>query len=693
MRFKRLISVFLTSILLTGCNFFSFPQDDDGDEVYITSISLNMHSIEMNVNESKLIKCTVSPTDATEQYTWGFTDETVASASKDGEDLLITGLKEGTTRLYVFASDEKVSDYCDIVINDGQSETIYITSISMWNNSTEINVDTSILIGYTVEPSNATEQVYLSVSDSEVISASFEEGESKVLITALAPGNATLYVFSASGDVSDYCDITVSSGEEEFVALTYLGIQNGSLELEVGESCLVDCLVLPNNANEDVEWAVTTEDVISYTSYTKYSCYITGLAIGTTRLYVFGTVTEILDYITVTVIEGQGGGEEEIDSHLVDDPTNPILQSSDDYEDSYYSNTVSKATLGLGKTSYYSTFDTASNGSNYYSIYRYAISGDDIILRSVNSQYNPAALYNIDTIYGIAILELTYSCSSLFTISFGIGSNNYQSTITVLPSISQVTVKIYLSNHSYSFYRITGNSSADLSISSVVVKRTSQSVTTDNNPKAISEPARQIISNNYSPNNGDKVTISGKTYTYYSNDYVYDLYESSPSTFDASKYAYTSAIDVANYYVAFNAWPANFFPRKTSDINHYCYTASSYKTISFGNEAFGDLARCIFEYSRTDGYAATVPYAGYTPRYYELDLDVDSTYSTSSRGVGRVVVFTEGGFSCYSDNLNVALFTDDHYETFKEYLNNGNTSEAFDSSESNMKYTNKVYWY
>ena len=91
-------------------------------------------------------------------------------------------------------------------------------------------------------------------------------------------------------------------------------------------------------------------------------------------------------------------------------------------------------------------------------------------------------------------------------------------------------------------------------------------------------------------------------------------------------------------------------------------------------------------YSRTDGYALSVPYQSGsegTPLYHELDVALDSTYSDNRRGVGRVVVW-EYGFDASRgaigyDSAPVAVYTDDHYATFQEYLNTGVYGTRFNS--------------
>ena len=165
---------------------------------------------------------------------------------------------------------------------------------------------------------------------------------------------------------------------------------------------------------------------------------------------------------------------------------------------------------------------------------------------------------------------------------------------------------------------------------------------------------------NYDEVNETYTVVSSKTYTYYTFDYV----ESNPSCADDA--AMITPTDVSNYYIIFGEFPAN-----------YGYSSKKAKLA----EVFGSNARLVSQYSRTDGYATAVPWRNQpgkdTPLYYEFDIDVDSTYTTSSRGVGRVVAWTYG-FTCY-DEYTTCVYTDDHYATFQEFNNFGGFGPRFNS--------------
>ena len=169
---------------------------------------------------------------------------------------------------------------------------------------------------------------------------------------------------------------------------------------------------------------------------------------------------------------------------------------------------------------------------------------------------------------------------------------------------------------------------------------------------------------------GNRYTVlQSKTYTYYTLDYV----ESHPSV--ASAAAMTDPVDVANYFSIFGTVPAN-------------YGGSTSKpgidnSVNDVRSVFGSDTRQVSYYTRTDGYATSIPNVNASQGYYEFDIDVDGNYSTSSRGVGRVVAWIYGinnnayGYGDYA----VCDFTDDHYATFQEFNNLGQFLPKFDAEQ------------
>ena len=294
------------------------------------------------------------------------------------------------------------------------------------------------------------------------------------------------------------------------------------------------------------------------------------------------------------------------------------------------------------------------------------------------SDFAPSCVYNINAIKGIRKFELDYKCDD----SFYILSSNDKSydTISEIPASSErstYTVTLDTSDTAAFFKICAQNETVTLySVNVYYNNKTKPKSTSDTSYDAsrinmsdfytdynLTEgETRQIPSNIIVT--GNNYTVSEyKTYTYHSFEYVKE------SQTNQDELALTDPIDVASYYMLFHTWPVNYFMKdRTSDGGSYFSP---------------DKIRCVSEYTRTDGYATSVPYKCESgknyPLYYELDFDASGYYSTTTRGVGRLVVWVNG-FTCSSYDTNpVIVYTNDHYSTFKEFLNCGQYSPYFNA--------------
>lgn len=166
--------------------------------------------------------------------------------------------------------------------------------------------------------------------------------------------------------------------------------------------------------------------------------------------------------------------------------------------------------------------------------------------------------------------------------------------------------------------------------------------------------------------NGKYTVLSSKTLTYYEQD---DVISGKYSVEEAS---IVDPFDVISYRIAFGEYPPN-----------YGTSIPSY---------FGKYGRRISKrYTRTDGYVNAVPGIVDAPLfnelgYYELDIALkgDDSYGRS-RGTGRVVFFYAGINQEGYENDIYAVYTDDHYATFQEYLGFG-FSDKFDAQTTRTGY-------
>ena len=350
-------------------------------------------------------------------------------------------------------------------------------------------------------------------------------------------------------------------------------------------------------------------------------------------------------------------------------------------------------------------YDVSISISGSYSTGSYGNSGDFEYYRAVNAsgyicklipltrqtgceETLGGALYNIDPIKDIDHITFTYKTSGSGTRSCKLycGENNYDDySYVITSSSSNIETTIDLSSKDVNYFKFD---SGDLTLflQSVTVYYSGSNTTHGSNftYKSTGAGEYRIAPTTYngtlidgvsyvdvptSINTSTGTILSTKRYTYYSYEYVYEHQEY------VSSAIMTSPVDVCNYFEAFGCAPANYGSKSSFSLKD----GKTLPSVSEVDELFGSDARTISKYSKSTGYATSVPFYGSTPTYYELDIDTNGYYRTSSRQVGRIVAWAtgfEGSDYGYGSQV-VCTYTDDHYATFKEYNNYGGFLSRF----------------
>ena len=301
------------------------------------------------------------------------------------------------------------------------------------------------------------------------------------------------------------------------------------------------------------------------------------------------------------------------------------------------------------------------------------------------------AFYNTTKIPSIEKIYMHYEFESLINSSFilNYGENNYDMQ-TLNISSNQLTSYIEISFTNTNFFKIETASQAlkiidfEIYYKDIQVHGDTQYLSSGLNevrlnPKTFSGELIDGVSSVDVPvsvkinSDGSYVIDEVKKYTYYSYDYIV----AHPSL--AEKATIIDPIDVANYYIIFKKYPANYFSSASKAIKD----SQSYNL-------FKDSIRQVSKvYTRTDGYVNALPYNHLQNEYIEFDIDIGNTYIIDkrvNRGVGRVVIFKNGFISEGYDSSPVAVFSDDHYSTFQEYLNIGQYSKRFNAQSHRTQY-------
>ena len=213
-----------------------------------TSISLNETDATMYTGNTLQLTATVSPSTTSNPYvTWSSGNTSVATVSSTG---LVTAKSTGNAIITATTSDgSNLSASCSITVKR------LATSISLNKSSATLYLNQTVQLTATVSPSNATDKsVVWSSSDNSIATVT-----STGLVTAIAPGNATIKATTADGsNLSATCVITVKA------YVTSLTIEPSEMTILEGDTIILTPTILPTYAtNQNLTWSSSNTSVAS----------------------------------------------------------------------------------------------------------------------------------------------------------------------------------------------------------------------------------------------------------------------------------------------------------------------------------------------------------------------------------------------------------------------------------------------
>jgi len=535
---------------------------------------------------------------------------------------------------------------------------VLVKGINITDNEKTIAVGETYNLNVEFTPKDASNKFLTWMSNNETV-ATVEVGGQ---VTGQSVGQATITVLTDDGGYSDTCLIYVTGTP---VNVTGITLNHASLTAYVGDSPQLIPTIQPANAtNKNVAWTSSNTNVA-----TIAEGIITTKSIGTTTL----TATTVDGGFTASAIMTVQG-EPSLTDITIDRTAN-----------FYYGNYSTNFGTDIYKTVTY----------GFYRVDEYTSNSGMMKLFPSDSQYDygalPGSFYNDSPIRGIRQLTISYMSTSGLVVKYGdTRTRNY--AYSVAPSTgntwSTTTINLAITSAYFSLETTTQIlylKSVKVSYNNTLIPNTNSFETNDQRiAPAVYEGT--LVDGQSTVSVADDITVIGntytinsyRTYTYYSFNYV----KNNKNNLNLDSIAMTDPIDVANYYIAFHLIPANY---GKDSRNQPFETAGTKSEV---NSIFGSDARLITSYTRDDGYAESVPWRNEpgksTPVYYEFDIGLDSSYSTSNRSIGRLVMWVYG-WTCYDDEP-VAVFTDDHYATFSEYLNYGTFGARFDAEPNTLGY-------
>ena len=218
----------------------------------VTSVELDNTDITIKVGESKTLKVTIKPDNATDKtITWASLKTDIVTVDTDGK---VTAVKEGVASVTATCGGKTAS--CKVTV---KKAVVEVTSITISETSLNLTEGDTKTITATVNPSDATDKtINWTSSDNNVATVS------NGTITAKAPGNATIQ--ASCGGKTASCQVTVNA---KAIDVTSVTLSETSLTLIEGDSQTITATVNPSDATDKtIDWTSTNNSVATVSNGT-----------------------------------------------------------------------------------------------------------------------------------------------------------------------------------------------------------------------------------------------------------------------------------------------------------------------------------------------------------------------------------------------------------------------------------------
>ena len=164
--------------------------------VLVTSVTLNTSELSLYTGQSEILTATVQPEDATNKNVTWSSDKPEVATVENGE---VTAKAAGTATITATADGKSAT--CTVTVT---AATVPVTGVTLNKTSTSLYVGDTETLTATVAPDNATDKTVTWTSSNPSV-ATVENG----VVTAVAPGTATITVTTADGSFTATCAVTV----------------------------------------------------------------------------------------------------------------------------------------------------------------------------------------------------------------------------------------------------------------------------------------------------------------------------------------------------------------------------------------------------------------------------------------------------------------------------------------------------
>ncbi len=173
---------------------------DAQTNVPVTGVTLSQTELSLTEGNTAQLTATVKPDDATNKnVTWSSDDTSVATVDATGK---VTAVSAGTATITVTTVDQSKTATCEVTVT---AAPVPVSGVSLNKDSTSLTVGDTETLTATVKPEDATNKAVTWTSSNSTVATVDQNG----VVTAVAPGTATITVTTQDGNHTDTCTVTV----------------------------------------------------------------------------------------------------------------------------------------------------------------------------------------------------------------------------------------------------------------------------------------------------------------------------------------------------------------------------------------------------------------------------------------------------------------------------------------------------
>lgn len=197
-----LIGVFLSIVMLLCCGVIACSGAQSPTRIAVESVELNTATMTLGIGETKMLSSTVLPMEITDaQEVWTSDDKSIATVNAVGK---VTGVAVGKTNINVTVGGKTAS--CIVTVIDKSQLKVRVKGVSLDKKRATLEMDETVQLTATVSPENASNKNVSYSATPEGIVTVTDAG----LVTAVAPGKATVTVTTEDLGFSASCIVTVN---------------------------------------------------------------------------------------------------------------------------------------------------------------------------------------------------------------------------------------------------------------------------------------------------------------------------------------------------------------------------------------------------------------------------------------------------------------------------------------------------